>query len=64
MEVYENLSDIAKGLKSLDARIQHCTLSGEVKEGGLWYDDEEAQPASEADKRRNERHVWGANHRC
>ncbi|RMY73231.1 hypothetical protein D0864_10262 [Hortaea werneckii] len=41
MKVYENLSDVAKGLKSLDARIEHCTLSSEVKESGLWYDDEE-----------------------
>ncbi|RMZ16603.1 hypothetical protein D0860_00993 [Hortaea werneckii] len=64
MTVYDSGSDIAKGLKSLDARIEHCTLSGEVKEAGLWYgDDDEAQPASEADQRRNERRLWGVNHR-
>ncbi|RMY11874.1 hypothetical protein D0866_14290 [Hortaea werneckii] len=40
MKVYDNGSDMAKGLKSLDTRIEHCTLSGEVTEGGLWYDDE------------------------
>ena len=40
MKVYENGSDMAKGLKSHDARIEHCTLSGEVKEGRLWYGDE------------------------
>ncbi|KAI7222595.1 hypothetical protein KC333_g991 [Hortaea werneckii] len=37
MTVYDYGSDITNGLKSLDARIEHCTLSGEVKEGRLWY---------------------------
>ena len=40
MKVYDYGSDIVKGLKSLDARIEHCTLSGEVREGRLWYGDE------------------------
>ncbi|RMX85381.1 hypothetical protein D0869_03867 [Hortaea werneckii] len=40
MTVYDYGSDMAKGLKSLNARIEHCTLSGEVKEGRLWYGDE------------------------
>ncbi|RMY79473.1 hypothetical protein D0863_00060 [Hortaea werneckii] len=40
MKVYENGCDLVKGLKSLDARIKYCTLSGEVKEGGLCYGDE------------------------
>ncbi|RMY95896.1 hypothetical protein D0861_00418 [Hortaea werneckii] len=63
MKVYDDGSDIAKGLKSLDARIEHCTLSGELKEGGLWYGDEE-QPASEADLGSNERDLWAVNRRC
>ncbi|KAI7355211.1 hypothetical protein KC320_g2941 [Hortaea werneckii] len=40
MKVYENGCDLVEGLKSLDARIKYCTLSGEVKEGGLCYGDE------------------------
>ncbi|GAB1735456.1 hypothetical protein NU219Hw_g3087t1 [Hortaea werneckii] len=46
MTVYDNFSDMTKGLKSLDARIKHCTLTGYVTDAGLGYADE-AKPENE-----------------